>query len=338
MRGGTPSGARTPARSGAATPPRAGGCFVRRRVVERLDLRVQQLLREAVAAHVARHEHRAALRQHGQHRVAAVEPLEFDAAGLVRDQRVEHAPEAPAAPARRRELRRAHLRREGGAATHLEIGDAHERAAVVVARRQPEEQIGDDARARASRASRRASGRSPRARSRGRASACSRELRRGERREPLERRRDRAAARVRRERLGEGARSRIDRRRARRAGCAARAPRSQPLRTAASRSRTRSASAPSSFAAKRSGARIASSAVAKGADAHARLLAPRPAQMPWISCSERTPIDSACIARIPPAAARTPATVVKYGTPRISAARRIESESCAALGSRCRRC
>jgi hypothetical protein len=94
------------------------------------------IIREAVAAHVAGDEHRAALGEHGQHRVAAVEPLELDTAGLVRHQRVQNAPEAPAAPSRRGELRRAHLRREGGTATHFEIGDAHS-AAPVVMRRQP---------------------------------------------------------------------------------------------------------------------------------------------------------------------------------------------------------
>jgi hypothetical protein len=138
------------------------------------------------------------------HRVAAVEPLELDAAGLVRHQRVQNAPEAPAAPARRGELRRAHLRREGGTATHFEIGDAHEAAPVVVARRQPEQQIGDagEAALLERRGALRANPHERRHRARQR---LLRELRRSERREPLERRGDRAG-RASGRAAGEGAR------------------------------------------------------------------------------------------------------------------------------------
>jgi iron complex outermembrane receptor protein len=53
----------------------------------------------------------------------------------------------------------------------------------------------------------------------------------------------------------------------------------------------------------------------------------------WISCSDRTPIDSSCSARIAPTPARAPAAVVKYGTPRNSAARRITTESRTMRGS-----
>ena len=46
-----------------------------------------------------------------------------------------------------------------------------------------------------------------------------------------------------------------------------------------------------------------------------------------MSWSARTPIDWSRSARIAPTAARAPASVVKYGTPRSNAERRIEAES-----------
>ena len=65
---------------------------------ERFDLGMQQLLREAVALHVAGDEQQVVLAHELRDRLAAAEPLEGDGSGLVAHDRFEAAPAAPAPP------------------------------------------------------------------------------------------------------------------------------------------------------------------------------------------------------------------------------------------------
>ena len=66
----------------------------------------------------------------------------------------------------------------------------------------------------------------------------------------------------------------------------------------------------------------------QGARSHGRSIRPRVLprydERPWISCRDRTPMEAVWRARMPPTAARIAASVVKYGTPRWMAARRME--------------
>jgi len=107
---------------------------------EELDLGMQQLLREAVAPHVAGHEQRRTLAQALAHLLATVEPLEVDAARLVSDDGLKRALHTPAR-ARHAEICNHHPRYEGRAEANLERPHRHQTATVVVARGQQKQQI-----------------------------------------------------------------------------------------------------------------------------------------------------------------------------------------------------
>ena len=100
-------------------------------LAEELDLRVDQLLREAVAPHLAAHEEARALLHAAGEAGRRAEPLEVDRAGAVAEHRLEDA----ARPAAHRRVGEQHLARERRAQADLELADLRELRAVVVARR-----------------------------------------------------------------------------------------------------------------------------------------------------------------------------------------------------------
>ena len=104
---------------------------------------MQQLLVEAVAAHVTRHQDACPLGEDALQCLAAVEPLEVDGAGVVAHHRLQDAPEAPSPAPRRHEVHQQHPGHEGGAQSDLKRLHGKQGAAVVVARRKVEEQVGD---------------------------------------------------------------------------------------------------------------------------------------------------------------------------------------------------
>ena len=262
---------------------------------QHLDFGVVQLLREAIAAHVARDEHARAFARAVRERVAAAEPLELHGAGLVGDERLEDA--------RGRCRSGTHDRcgspaREARAAPDLELLDRHELAAVVVARAAGGRA---DRSTVASRACARAPARAS-ARRRARATRAGRAQRSGnaglgERREPRQRALDRAPARARRA----DSRTRCARLaqapRAPPAGCASsrRALAARGARVAREIVHARQRRSKPSRAANSSGREHGGERRANGlAATRASRRSPR-ARDPagWISWSERTPIDSA---------------------------------------------